>query len=141
MGERNEFPWQAGLRRFQQNFCGGSVVNKDWVLTAAHCILFPNNQETIAIGEYERDVDGAYAVARQIPHASYSSTTLDHDIALIELSTSIDFSSGTVRPACIPKAPASEDIVNKLHGNKEEYNNNQNVNVDARPDNCIISGY
>ncbi|EEC18184.1 serine protease, putative, partial [Ixodes scapularis] len=40
-----EFPWQISLRLVQnsgtpgQHFCGGSIINKQHILTAAHCIL------------------------------------------------------------------------------------------------------
>ena len=38
--EVNEYPWQAGLvsKGGSTVWCGGSLVNSKWVLTAAHCI-------------------------------------------------------------------------------------------------------
>ena len=31
-------PWQVEISRFGAQWCGGSVLTRDWVLTAAHCV-------------------------------------------------------------------------------------------------------
>jgi secreted trypsin-like serine protease len=34
---RGQFPWQVALLTDTAWFCGGSLIDSQWVLTAAHC--------------------------------------------------------------------------------------------------------
>jgi secreted trypsin-like serine protease len=86
----SQYPWQIFLVSGSY-MCGGSIINKDWVITAAHCVqgISASSMRIIAGTSTPYSFGTRYNVSQVYVHPGYSSTTLDDDIALLRTSSSI----------------------------------------------------
>lgn len=88
---KGEFPFMVSLQDRNGHFCGGSLIAKDWVLTAAHCVD-GGGPTSVVIGLHDhQQMEGAevFRPAQVIAHPSY--TDLDYDYALIRLDRESSF--------------------------------------------------
>ncbi|XP_066942680.1 transmembrane protease serine 9-like [Macrobrachium rosenbergii] len=110
--EVNEYPWQVALVYAGSSsvFCGGSLLNDELVVTAAHCIKAMTDYEIeteVLLGAH--DLDNPTAIQQRIGvaysgyHSLYDDYTMDHDIGIILLSSPATLSD-RVKPVCFPDA-------------------------------------
>ncbi|XP_011878398.1 PREDICTED: trypsin-1-like [Vollenhovia emeryi] len=104
----NQYPWMVLLMYRGSFYCGGTVINSRYVLTAAHCIdRFDANKLIVRILEHDwnsttESKTQDFLVEKTIKHSAYSTANYNNDIALLKLKDAIKF-EGPMRPACLPE--------------------------------------
>ncbi|KAG7221468.1 hypothetical protein INR49_002443 [Caranx melampygus] len=101
------WPWQASLSSRGSAFCGGSLINDQWVLTAAHCIS-PSQELDVILGRQNQTGSNPNEVSVRVMesmcHPDYNPDTFDNDICLLRLSSPVTFTD-YIQPVCL----AAED--------------------------------
>uniref|UniRef100_A0A3P9PJC4 trypsin n=1 Tax=Poecilia reticulata TaxID=8081 RepID=A0A3P9PJC4_POERE len=108
--EAHSQPWQASLN-IGYHFCGGSLINDQWIISAAHCC--PYSQIAI-LGEnhiwMHEGTEQFMAVDAIYWHESYDYQTFDYDIMLMKLAHPVAINE-YVKPVALPKAcPSPGDM-------------------------------
>jgi len=91
--------------------CTGSIISGKWILTAANCFNNwgndkPEKWRVVANEEDLREVSGheqTLRVKRIVRYPGFTGRASPKDVALVELSSSIDFSGEDVASVCLPE--------------------------------------
>jgi secreted trypsin-like serine protease len=104
-----EYPFMVALlyepidgTDYQKQYCGASLIDARWVLTAAHCVDFLEGPDQIAVAVSRTHLDSTEGVRVEVRdiyiHPDWDPNVFSPDVALIELAKPVN-GVETIRPA------------------------------------------
>ncbi|MEQ2194123.1 hypothetical protein XENOCAPTIV_023895, partial [Xenoophorus captivus] len=98
--EAHSRPYMVLLKRTVQNgqtkYCGGFLINEDFVMTAAHCQA-KSYEVFLGLHKYSENHNLRLHVKQAFPHEYYNETDYTNDIMLLKLSSKAKWSKN-VKP-------------------------------------------
>jgi len=108
------YPHQVFLTFDERWLCGGSIIGESTILTAGHCVYEASNV-VVLMGAHDRTANEASQVevesSSMYTHEEYGPTLLRNDIAIIELSSPITFTTEIQAIKLASVEPAVGDLV------------------------------
>uniref|UniRef100_A0A336LUL9 CSON004779 protein n=1 Tax=Culicoides sonorensis TaxID=179676 RepID=A0A336LUL9_CULSO len=110
----HQFPWQASITSCDGGscyICGGSLISKRYVLTAAHCAA-GLTRFIIGLGSNSRNRPAITLTSNiKVVHPQYDAKSLGNDVAVIKLPWSVK-SNKAIQPIILPRSNNTYDNAN-----------------------------
>ncbi|CAG2166871.1 unnamed protein product, partial [Oppiella nova] len=107
-----QFPWIVLIETNRVPFCGGTILNEKWIVSAAHCFKGRTSPKESDQGVY-------YKISKLVIHDKYNWDGMENsDLALLKTASPIkmerDGEIDLINGVCLPHKPHEEPISNKI---------------------------
>ncbi|KAJ8347859.1 hypothetical protein SKAU_G00264480 [Synaphobranchus kaupii] len=107
--QEGAWPWIVSLHWRGRHVCGASLIDREWLISAAHCVYGKNmllSNWKVLLGLHSQgDPPSLHTEARQVDriifNKIYNRRTKDGDIAMMHLETPVNFTD-YIQPICLP---------------------------------------
>ncbi|XP_026480934.1 trypsin-7-like [Ctenocephalides felis] len=99
--------WQVSVQSFRRHFCGGSIIAKDWILTASHCVEEKSPKFlSVRVGsKFHKKGGRVYNVTEIITHPKFNEAVeYEYDVALLRLESPIAYTACTTLPVSLAES-------------------------------------
>ncbi|KAA0202997.1 hypothetical protein HAZT_HAZT010846 [Hyalella azteca] len=106
----HSYPWMVALFIDDIYFCGGSIIDDQWILTAAHCMDGARSVDVVAGAHNIRQNEPSQVTLTSTDftvHEDWGSILIRNDVAIIHLPEKLTWSA-EIAPVCLPAASAPE---------------------------------
>ncbi|XP_054837605.1 serine protease 57-like [Eublepharis macularius] len=92
----HSWPFMASIQLNREHFCGGFIVRRQWVMTAAHCLIpRQSSSARVVLGAHSLKIHEAsqqiLGIQESIAHPNYDPGTVKNDIRMLKLNGSVIF--------------------------------------------------
>ncbi|GCB61926.1 chymotrypsinogen 2-like [Scyliorhinus torazame] len=102
------WPWQVSLQDTTGwHFCGGSLINENWFVTAAHCGVSTAHRAIVGVSNKcsSNEDSQVLRIQKVITHPAWNPYTINNDVTLVKLTSPVKFTN-RISPVCLASAPA-----------------------------------
>jgi len=102
---KGEFPWQVQVQKNGRHWCGATILDSQWIVSAAHCFEDQSSYKyKFVLGQHNQfrseGDEQTFSASRIIRHSNYINGRTQYDIVMIKLNGKASFNQN-VGPACL----------------------------------------